>query len=64
MNVETGEIKRFKTPDEFQEAMATGNWVPVGRMPKASCKKCFGRGHIGANDQGRYVACSCVRPNK
>ena len=61
MNVETGEIKTFKTEDEFQVAMRTGNWIALGRKPKASCKKCYGRGHVGQNDAGRFVPCSCVK---
>lgn len=62
MNTKTGEVRTFNKFDEFQEAMKTGNWVRVGRKPKASCSKCYGRGHVGRNvDTGKYMPCSCVR---
>ena len=27
----------------------------------ASCKRCFGRGYIGTDQQGRKVGCRCVK---
>ena len=62
MNTETGEIRKFNTVEEMSEAIATGNWVALGKKPRASCKKCYGRGYIGKNDAGKYVPCSCVKP--
>ena len=65
MNVDTGEIRRFASHDMLQEAILTGNWIPLGKAPKPSCKKCYGRGHVGRNvDTGKYVPCSCVKPLK
>lgn len=64
MNVNTGEIRTFETADAMSEAIATGNWVALGKTPKASCKRCYGRGYIGRNDQGKFVPCNCVKPNR
>lgn len=59
MNPNTGEIREFSSR---QEANKAGFTIPVGQKPKASCSKCYGRGHIGRNDQGRYLLCTCVKP--
>ena len=64
MDVKTGEIREFTTESEFQRAMKSGNWIALGKWPKPSCRKCYGRGHIGQNDRGEYVPCSCVKPVK
>ena len=59
MDDRTGEIREFPTQEEAQKA---GFNVPLGSKPKASCRKCYGRGHVGQNDDGKYVPCSCVKP--
>lgn len=64
MNVETGEIRVFPSKDELQAAIHTGKWVQLGKRPKANCKHCYGRGHIGVNDAGLYVPCGCVKARK
>jgi len=62
MNKESGELKSFGPDENLQEAAASGHWVGMSCKPKASCRKCYGRGHEGRNTEtGRYVICSCVR---
>lgn len=58
MNPETGEIRKFESEEL---ARAAGFTVAVKSQGKSSCRKCYGRGHIGRNDRGRYVECSCVK---
>ena len=34
----------------------------LGNMPKASCRKCYGRGYIGKDlKRNQYIPCSCVK---
>lgn len=58
MNPQTGEIKGFQT---WKDANAEGYTIRLKRKPRSNCKKCYGRGHIGINDQGKYVPCSCTQ---
>lgn len=59
MNPNTGEIREFMTQ---AEAEAQGYTVPLGREPKSSCNKCYGRGYDGVNDEGQFVPCTCTKP--
>ncbi|HUV65610.1 MAG TPA: hypothetical protein VMW24_17055 [Sedimentisphaerales bacterium] len=59
MDPRTGKIKEFDSDDE---AIKAGYTIPVGCKPKASCKKCYGRGYVGTNDAGHKVPCACVKP--
>lgn len=56
MNPTTGEIQEFSSQEA---ANRSGYTVPLRGEPNPKCKKCYGRGHIGRNDQGQYVPCSC-----
>ncbi len=57
MNPDTGVIKEFESQ---RQAILDGYTIPVRRLPKPSCRSCSGRGHVGKNDQGQFVPCSCV----
>ena len=57
MNPSTGEIREFQSDDE---AMKAGYTIPVKCKPKQSCRKCYGRGHIGTNDRNEKVPCACM----
>lgn len=57
MNPNTGEIKML---DKIQ-AMKEGFTIPLKRKPKEICLHCYGRGHIGKNDQGKFVPCRCTQ---
>lgn len=57
MNPKTGEISDFESQEEARKA---GFTIPLKRKPKASCRKCYGRGYTGTNDAGEKVACVCV----
>jgi hypothetical protein len=38
--------------------------IPLKKYPNTSCKKCYGRGHIGRDNQTyAYNICNCVRKN-
>ena len=56
MNLDTGEIREFQSQAQAELA---GFLQPLTDKPKPSCKKCFGRGYIGINDNGKYVPCTC-----
>ena len=58
MNPKTGEIREFESVETAHKA---GFTVPVQGKPKASCKKCYGRGWIGTNDKKEKVPCTCVK---
>lgn len=69
---EEKESKRLSTLlDEQSEAgrlieeMSKGpsvTYKALGSYPKASCKKCYGRGFIGRDiEKNQYVPCSCVK---
>lgn len=35
--------------------------APSAPDPKPSCRKCYGRGHVGRNIRtGKHVPCACV----
>lgn len=62
MNVETGEIQEFESANKLQQAMRSGTWIAVDKMPDPNCRKCYGRGHLGKNlSTNLYVPCSCVK---
>lgn len=58
MNPVTGEIKEFKT---WPAAVRAGYTIALKRKPKPGCHKCYGRGHVGKNDQGLFVPCTCTQ---
>ncbi len=58
MNPTTGEIKEFPTQEAARNA---GFTLPLQKEPARSCKKCYGRGHVGRNDEGQFVPCSCTQ---
>ena len=48
-------------PDDFEKQIEMGYIVPLARLPRRSCGKCFGRGHVGKNVQTRlYIPCRCT----
>lgn len=60
-----GEVLRprqwTKPPDDFEKQVNLGYIVEIRRLPKPSCKHCYGRGHVGKNiETSLYVPCSCV----
>lgn len=62
MDVTTGEIKEFESEKELAEALLTGKWERLERMPNPNCNRCHGRGHLGFNvSRGQYVVCRCVK---
>lgn len=72
MNVETGEIREFVSPDALQQALHTGSWIELDKMPDQKCKKCYGTGSLGrkvstgmvggvTTKSMRYVPCRCVK---
>ena len=43
------------------KASAPKKLEPIRSDPDPSCKKCYGRGHVGTNIKtGRKIACKCV----
>lgn len=57
MDPNTGKIREFESEEKAKEE---GYTVLLKREPKPNCKKCYGRGHVGKNDKGEYVPCSCA----
>lgn len=44
----------------IEQAIDTGNWDPIGTVPKASCS-CNGTGRIGRDTKtNKYVICRCI----
>ena len=58
MDPKTGKIRNFMTSGDARKA---GYTTPLRREPKKNCKKCFGRGHIGIDESGKYVPCKCTQ---
>ncbi len=58
MDTRTGKIKEFATKEE---AAVAGYTVPLKRAAKKNCKHCYGRGHCGMTDKGKFVACRCTQ---
>lgn len=54
MHPQTGEIRQF---DSLESAEREGYTLSLKREPKPKCKRCFGRGYVGVNDQGEKVVC-------
>ena len=54
-NIEVG-----RDTNEIEKAVVTGDWVRLSELAKKDCKKCYGRGYIGTDEQGNKVPCSCV----
>jgi hypothetical protein len=68
MDTMTGEIKQFKTKEEFEanklarEAAGQKPLVPLDDLPKPNCKKCHGRGYVGTNVLTKEkVVCLCTK---
>jgi hypothetical protein len=50
-------------PEEDLKLISVGQ-LPLNRKPSSSCKKCFGKGHIGRDKTNlNYYICSCIRKN-
>lgn len=61
MDPRTGEIKQFDTEEEFQKAIKSFGLIPLPKLPKKNCLRCFGRGYVGYNTTtGKHVLCRCV----
>lgn len=60
MNPKTGEIREFESDNAAANA---GFTVSVGCRSNPGCRKCYGRGYIGQDAQGK-ILCSCVKPKK
>ena len=74
VDTETGNVVQLPVPKEAvladpepapgEKRDEPGYWL-LRRYPKANCKRCFGRGHIGIDRKtGRYVPCRCGQPYK
>lgn len=38
--------------------------IPLKKQPPQSCKKCYGRGHVGREQKTfAYEICNCIRKN-
>jgi len=62
MNVETGEIREFVNSDALQQAIRTGEWIKLDKMPDQRCKKCYGTGSLGKDVETHlYIPCRCVK---
>ena len=65
MDTQTGEIREFESEDQYQQAMHTGTWIELAKMPDPNCKKCYGKGHRGRNTiTNLYVPCRYVKKKK
>ena len=63
MNTNTGEIEMLdlKQLTELQRNPRP-EMVELKRKPKTTCRKCYGRGHIGLNrTTNSYVICKCCK---
>jgi hypothetical protein len=42
--------------------IAPHDWVKLEKLPKRSCKHCYGRGYEGVDrDTGERIICRCTR---
>jgi len=42
--------------------IAPHDWVKLEKLPKRSCKRCYGRGYEGTDrDTGERIICRCTR---
>ena len=59
MNIHTGEVG---FPSD--EQLASGDWVPLDKLPDPNCPKCKGRGHTGqpirVDGKWQYRPCGCT----
>jgi hypothetical protein len=52
----------FYTIPEGDFSLLDMGQLPLLKKPSSSCKKCFGRGHIGRDNQNfHYYLCNCVK---
>lgn len=67
MNPDTGAItpltdEQAKEVNRLRAENGKAPLLKLKRPPKASCKKCRGRGHTGKNlVTGFFVQCSCTK---
>ena len=65
MDPKTGEILEFDNEKELEAAKKIRELVELKGMPKKSCKKCHGQGHVGFDIINQvYIICSCVKKEK
>jgi hypothetical protein len=51
----------YTIPEKDLNLLINGQ-IPLSKMPKNNCKKCFGRGNLGRDKNNyQYVICSCIR---
>jgi len=42
--------------------ISNGEWIKVGKLPRRSCKHCYGRGWEGHDrSTGERIICRCTR---
>ncbi len=58
MDPNTGKIKEFESRSAAEKE---GYTIPLHHAPNPDCSRCYGRGHVGRNDQGLYVPCACTQ---
>lgn len=53
----------YQIPEKDVKILDVGQ-VPLKKLPSGSCNKCYGRGHVG-RDQNTlaYQICRCIRKN-
>lgn len=52
----------FYTIPEKDFSLLDMGQLPLVKYPASNCKKCFGKGHIGRDNQTlSYQICNCVR---
>lgn len=64
MNPNSGQIHQFETKAELRsaEAEAGVKFIPLKGMPKKSCRKCHGLGHLGRDvTSGQFTPCRCCK---
>ena len=69
MDMNTGKIYSEKDVAKMKESMTEEEFEKrfneVYVLPKRSCKKCYGRGHVGKNLMtGKVVMCTCMKVKK
>ncbi len=53
----------FEVPEKDVKHLDAGQ-IPLIKNPTTSCKKCYGRGHLGRDQISfAYQICKCVRKN-
>ena len=44
-----------------RKAEGKGEIVPIAKVPKANCRRCYGRGHLGKDIKSdQFIKCPCV----